>query len=82
MDWSSIAAVVCARLAHNYGPAADAGAAIQIQRELETALAAAAAAEREACAKLAQAYADLSSYAPGVVAGQEIAKAIRARIET
>jgi hypothetical protein len=54
MARSAIAAVVCARLAHNYGPAADAGAAIQIQRDLEAALGAAAAAEREACALLAE----------------------------
>jgi hypothetical protein len=38
--------------------------------------------EREECAKYAQAWADLSSSEYGVVAGREIAKAIRARPNT
>jgi hypothetical protein len=48
MTTSELAAAVCARLAHHYGPAADAGAAIAIQRELEAALGAATAELREA----------------------------------
>ena len=44
MTPSELAATVCARLAHHYGPAADAGAAVLIQRELETAIQAAVSA--------------------------------------
>ena len=40
------------------------------------------AMEREACAKLADAWSELSQYPAGVVAGAKIAEAIRARSET